>query len=91
MSSRTAIIDSFTTFGDLLKYLCVRAQLTQRDLSIAVGYSEAQISLQESNKRVPSEYTLKALFVPALGLEDVPDTIARLLALAEKAREQEHP
>ena len=85
------MLDSFTTLGELLKYLRVRAQLTQRDLSIAVGYSEAQISRQENNKRIPSEYALKALFVPALGLEDEPDLVNRLLALAENAREQVHP
>jgi transcriptional regulator with XRE-family HTH domain len=36
--------DSFQTFGDLLKYLRRRERLTQLELSIAVGYSEAQIS-----------------------------------------------
>ncbi len=36
--------DSFATFGDLLKYLRRRERLTQLELSIAVGYSEAQIT-----------------------------------------------
>jgi tetratricopeptide (TPR) repeat protein len=35
---------SYATFGDLLKYLRRRARLTQRELSIAVGYSEALTS-----------------------------------------------
>jgi predicted ATPase len=83
----SSLLDSFTTFGDLLKYLRVRANLTQRELSIAVDYSEAQISRQESNKRVPSEFVLKALFIPALGLEHEPDTVSRLLNLAAKARD----
>ena len=37
-------LEQFQTFGDLLCYLRHRAGLTQRELSIAVGYSEAQIS-----------------------------------------------
>lgn len=84
------MLDTFTTFGNLLKYLRIRAHLTQRDLSIAVGYSEAQISRYESNKRVPSEYALKALFIPVLGLEDEPGTVSRLLMLAKKAQEIDH-
>jgi hypothetical protein len=46
-------IERFTTFGDLLRFLRRRAGLTQRELSIAVGYSEAQISRLEQNERVP--------------------------------------
>jgi transcriptional regulator with XRE-family HTH domain len=91
MSNYFALLDSFTTFGDLLRYLRIRAHLTQRDLSAAVGYSEAQISRQESNKRLPSEHALKALFVPALGLENEPEIADRLLTLAKHAREQDHP
>ena len=77
---------SFDTFGDLLKYLRKRAQLTQRELAIAVGYSEAHVSRLESNERLPDLTTLAALFVPALGLEDEPATIARFLELAAIAR-----
>lgn len=89
MRSENELLDLFTTFGDLLKFLRIRAQLTQRDLSVSVGYSEAQISRQESNKRIPSEFALRALFVPALGLESEPEIVSRLLMLAERARE--HP
>ncbi len=46
-------LDSFSTFGDLLKYLRRRERLTQLELSIAVGYSEAQISRLEKNQRLP--------------------------------------
>ena len=76
----------FDTFGDLLKYLRKRAELTQRELAIAVGYSEAHVSRLESNERLPDLSTLAALFVPALGLEDEPETITRFLELAAIAR-----
>jgi transcriptional regulator with XRE-family HTH domain len=39
--------DSFQSFGDLLKYLRRRERLTQLELSINVGYSEAQIGRLE--------------------------------------------
>jgi predicted ATPase/transcriptional regulator with XRE-family HTH domain/HPt (histidine-containing phosphotransfer) domain-containing protein len=70
-------------FGSLLKYLRRRARLTQKELSIAVGYSESQISRLETNKRSPDKSALTALFIPALGLEREPEVIDRLLALAE--------
>jgi hypothetical protein len=35
-------LDSFATFGELLKYLCRRAWLTQMELSIAVATHKAQ-------------------------------------------------
>jgi len=81
----------FDIFGDLLKYLRKRAQLTQRELAIAVGYSEAHITRLEKNQRLPDLSTLAALFVPALSLEDEPDTIARLLELAALARAENLP
>ena len=77
---------SFDVFGDMLKYLRKRAQLTQRELAIAVGYSEAHVSRLENNERLPDLSTLAALFVPALGLEEEPETIAQLLELAAVAR-----
>jgi len=52
-SDHTIPLESFQIFGDLLKYLRRRARLTQRELSIAVGYSEAQISRLEQNQRPP--------------------------------------
>ena len=75
--------NSFTTFGDLLKYLRRRQHLTQLELSIAVGYSEAQISRLEKNQRLPDLTALKALFIPALHLEDEPALAARFLELAQ--------
>jgi predicted ATPase/Tfp pilus assembly protein PilF/DNA-binding XRE family transcriptional regulator len=77
---------AFTTFGDLLRYLRRRARLHQRDLAIAVGYSESQICRLEQNQRLPELTALLAQFVPALGLDDEPDLAARLLELATAAR-----
>jgi transcriptional regulator with XRE-family HTH domain len=84
-------LSSFATFGDLLKHLRRRARLTQKELSIAVGYSEAQISRLEQNQRLPDLATLAALFVPALGLDDEADAAARLLELAARARGEPPP
>src|SRR5574341_1313373 len=78
---------SFDSFGELLRYLRRRARLSQRELSIAVGYSESQISRLENNQSAPDSATLAALFVPALLLEDEPETATRLLELATTVRE----
>lgn len=78
--------EQFTSFGDLLKYLRRREELTQRELAIQVGYSDTQISRIEQNQRVPDEATLKAQFVPALHLEKEADWVVRLLELARQAR-----
>ena len=83
--------NSFSTFGDLLKYLRRRAHLTQLELSIAVGYSEAQISRLEKNLRLPDLTALKALFIPALHLEDEPQLAERFLVLAQSARQEDAP
>ncbi len=80
------VISSITNFGDLLRYLRQRNQLTQRDLALATGYSISQISRLEQNQRLPDEMTLLAVFVPALGLEQEPATVDQLLALARHAR-----
>ncbi|RPJ25062.1 MAG: hypothetical protein EHM33_15780 [Chloroflexi bacterium] len=82
---------SFTTFGDLLKYLRRRARLTQLELSITVGYSEAQISRLEKNLRLPDLTALRALFIPALHLEEEPQLAARFLELAQSARQEDAP
>jgi WD40 repeat protein/transcriptional regulator with XRE-family HTH domain len=84
-------LDSFSTFGDLLKYLRRRERLTQLELSIAVGYSEAQISRLEKNQRLPDLTALKALFLPALHLEKDPTAAAQLLELAQSARQEDAP
>src|SRR5215211_5212073 len=78
-------LPSFVTLGETLRYLRRRARLTQRELSIAVGYSEGQISRFEKNERIVDAATLQALFVPALSIEDQPDVIAQLLALTAGA------
>ena len=84
-------ISGFNTFGDLLKYLRKRAQLTQRELAIAVGYSEAHVSRLEKNQRLPDLATTAALVIPALGLDDEPETAARLMQLAAGAHEIQPP
>ena len=91
VSSAMIALDQFTTFGDLLKYLRRRAGLTQRELSIAVGYSDAQISRLEQNERLPDLATLTARFIPALHAEDQSDVAARLLELAAAVRREDAP
>ncbi|MFN8488965.1 MAG: tetratricopeptide repeat protein [Caldilineaceae bacterium] len=89
-SSTTTIapLSTFTTFGDLLKFLRRRARMTQTELSIAVGYSTSQISRLEKNERLPDEATLLAVFAPALQLEKEPETVARLLELVKVGRQE---
>jgi transcriptional regulator with XRE-family HTH domain len=82
---------SFTTFGELLKYLRRREQLTQLELSIKVGYGEAQISRLEKHQRLPDPTAIKALFIPALHLEDEPEFAVRLVELAQSARHADTP
>lgn len=73
---------SFSTFGELLRYLRERVHLTQRELAGLVGYHYSYISYLEKNMRVPDEASLLGRFIPALGLEDEPELAARLLELA---------
>lgn len=81
------ILDRLTTFGELLRYLRRRAGLTQTELSIAVGYSDAQISRLEQNTRLPNLATVQARFLPVLLLKDEPAARKRLLELAERAQQ----
>jgi len=90
-SAPAGVLDNFTTFGDLLKYLRRRAGLTQRELSIAVGYSDAQISRLEQNQRLPDLPTIAARFVPALDLNHDPETATRLMELAATVRREDAP
>ena len=76
----------FASVGDLLRFLRRRARLSQREFSIAVGYSESHISRIENNERPIDPSSLLALFVPALDIQDEPETIARLLALCAQAQ-----
>src|SRR5579864_8598099 len=86
MSSRQLASGSeFETFGQQLKYCRRRAQLTQSELANACGYSTPHISHLENNQRLPDETSLQALIVPALGLRDEPELVARLLDLAKRA------
>jgi ATP/maltotriose-dependent transcriptional regulator MalT/DNA-binding XRE family transcriptional regulator len=77
---------SFTDFGTLLRVLRHRARLTQRQLGLAVGYSEAQISRLEQQRRRPDPTVVAALFLPALRLGAEPELAARLHELAILAR-----
>ena len=91
MPNPTFSPDSFQTFGELLKYLRRRERLTQLELSITVGYSEAQIGRLEKNQRKPDLTALKALFIPALHLEDEPELLARFLEMAKSAKQEDAP
>src|SRR5512141_1716432 len=87
----STLLEKFTTFGDLLRFLRRHAGITQLELSIAVGYSDAQISRLEQNLRPPNIPTIEARFVSALGLEDEPKAVARLLDLAANIRREDAP
>lgn len=84
-------LEKFTTFGDLLRFLRRRAGITQMELALAVGYSDAQISRLEQNLRLPDIPTIEARFVTALDLEDEPKSVARLLDLAANVRREDAP
>ena len=79
----------FDDFGSFLKYLRLRAGLGQRDLGIAVGYGEAQISRLEHNHRLPDLEMVRARFIPALELDDQPDLAGRLVELARSSSKEE--
>ncbi len=81
---------AFATFGELLRYLRRRARLTQRELGIAVGYSEAHIARLESNQRTPNPDVVRAQFIEALDLKDEPEMADQLLRLAEAAHQARH-
>src|SRR5215212_6283769 len=84
-------LEKFTTFGDLLRFLRRRVGLTQTELAIAVGYGHTQISRLEQNLRLPDIPTIEFQFIPALGLEDEPKAVARLLDLAANIRREDAP
>lgn len=73
---------SFSTFGDLLRYLRERAEITQRELALQVGYHYSYLSRVERNERLPNVATILARFVPALHLEHDSEWVARLVELA---------
>ena len=86
-----SVLEKFTTFGDLLRYLRRRTGLTQIEMSIAVGYSDAQISRLEQNLRLPDPATIAARFVPVLDLDDEPIVVAQLLQLATHMQREDAP
>jgi WD40 repeat protein/transcriptional regulator with XRE-family HTH domain len=87
----SATLEKFSSFGDLLRFLRRRAGMTQMELSIAVGYSDAQISRLEQGLRLPDIPTVEARFMSALCLEDEPGAVARLLELAATVRREDAP
>src|SRR5579862_6050288 len=82
------ILDKLTSFGELLRYLRRRAGLTQTELSIAVGYSDAQISRLEQNVRLPNVASVQARFLPVLRLKHELAARERLIELAQLAQQQ---
>jgi transcriptional regulator with XRE-family HTH domain len=84
-------LQTIDNFGALLKFLRRRAQLTQMELGIAVGYNEAHISRLENSQRLPDLAVLAALFIPALDLQDEHDLATQLLELARRARGEISP
>jgi DNA-binding XRE family transcriptional regulator len=84
-------LEKFTTFGDLLRFLRRRVGITQMELAIAVGYSDTQISRLEQNQRPPDIPTIEARFISALGLENEPRVVERLLDLAANVRREDAP
>lgn len=81
-SVRSVAPETFNNFGELLRYLRERAELSQRELALQVGYHYSYMSRIEKNERMPDSATLMARFIPALGLEDEPRWTERLLKLA---------
>jgi non-specific serine/threonine protein kinase len=78
--------DTHVTFGELLKYLRRRMQMTQQELGIALGYSVAMIARLESGERRPDLALVKTTYVAALGLQHEPELAARLVELAAQAQ-----
>ena len=70
---------SFPSFGELLRYLRKRAELSQRELALQVGYHYSYMSRIENNEYVPDPGVLMSRFVPALHLEKEPAWTRRLL------------
>lgn len=77
---------AFTTFGELLKHLRQRAQLTQDEFGLAVGYSRAHIARLESNQRLPDAGAVKARFFQPLNLKPDSDEAVLLEKLATSTR-----
>ncbi|HEX9385059.1 MAG TPA: tetratricopeptide repeat protein [Anaerolineales bacterium] len=81
---------SFTSFGELLRFLRERVELSQKELALQVGYHYSYMSRIEKNQRTPDPTTLMARFVPALYLDSEPEWTARLLELAGGTETKTH-
>ncbi len=81
----------FTTFGELLKHLRQRAQLTQDEFGLAVGYSRAHIARMESNQRLPDAGAVKARFLEPLDIRPDSDEAVLLMKLAHAAHAMPTP
>jgi len=79
---------SFRSFGHLLRYLRKRADLSQRELALHVGYHYSYMSRIENDEHIPDPAMLMARFVPALGLEKDLVWTHRLLELATVDKER---
>jgi len=85
MAQRTTAVSpaTFSSFGEILRYLRKRAELSQRELAARIGYHYSYMSRIESNEYLPDSATLMARFIPALGLEKEPEWTRRLLELID--------
>ncbi len=84
-------IESFGSFGDLLRYLRRRRSMTLRELGNAVGYSEAHMARLENGQRLPNLSTVQTAFIPALVYPGEAEISARLIALAQSTHAQSRP
>ena len=55
--------DTFKTFGEMLRYLRVREHMTQRELALTVGYSDAHINRLEKGLRQPDSDVVATRFM----------------------------
>ncbi len=76
----------FASFGVMLRHLRRRSRLTQRELGIAVGYSEAHIARLEANQRRPDVAAVTSRFIDALDLTAEAELSEKFIALASSAR-----
>jgi predicted ATPase/transcriptional regulator with XRE-family HTH domain len=74
------------TFGEFLRFLRRRMQMTQQELGTALGYSTAMVARLESGERLPDLALVKTTYVEALSLEHEPELATRLIELAALAR-----
>ncbi len=84
-------VEGLTTFGDLLRHLRRRMQMTQSQLGLALGYSVAMIARLESGERLPDLGLVKTAYVEALGLQHEPELATRLVELAAATRAEVQP